>query len=173
MPLWKNKSYNLTEDDIRYAMSMTKSNREAAKFLRISSATYKRYAMLYTDSDSGKTLYDIHSNQHGVGVAKGNTTYKGTKGLSAILEGKHPEYSSRNLKRRIIAEGFKAECCENCGFDERRVTDYTVPLILVWKDGNKHNHHIDNLSLICYNCFYLTMGDLFMQRADRTDFKGY
>lgn len=176
MPLWKNKSYNLTEDDVRYAMANSKSNAEASRFLRISDRTYKRYAEMYVDSATGKTLWDLHLNIGGAGTNKGKNTYRGATGLKSILEGKHPEYSSRAIKRRLILEGFKAEKCEYCGFDERRVTDYTVPLILVWKDGNKTNHMADNLLLICYNCFYLTMGSLYRQRrvqVDRADFGGY
>jgi len=173
MPLWKHKAYSLTEDDIRYAMSMTKSNREAGKFLRIANSTYKRYASMYVDKETGKTLFELHKNQTGVGVIKGKKVYKGTTGLTAILEGKHPEYSSKNLKRRLIREGFKAEKCDTCGFEERRVTDYTVPLMLIWNDGDKSNHKLENLSLICYNCFYLTMGDVFTRRGYRIDLKGY
>lgn len=174
MPLWKNKAYNLTMDDIRYAMRNSKSNRGAARFLKISHPTYKKYAQLYIDEETGKSLYEIHKNKSGVGIARrGYSKYSGKKGLKEILAGKHPEYHGKNLKQRLIKEGYRAECCEECGFDERRITDYTVPLILVWKDGDKTNHLDENLLLICYNCFYLTQSDLFNRRADRTDFKGY
>lgn len=173
MPLWKHKAYNLTEDEIRYAMSMTRSNAEAARFLRVNQKTYMRYASMYVDAETGKTLYDLHSNKVGVGIPKGASEFRGVAGVQAIIEGKHPNYSPKKLKRRLIAEGFKAERCEFCGFEERRVNDYTVPLILVWKDGDKTNHKLDNLQLLCYNCYYLTHSDLFNRRVDRTDFGGY
>lgn len=174
MPLWKNKAYNLTESEIRYAMDNSRSNREAARFLKISYITYKKYAEMYVDADSGKTLFEIHKNPYGAGIPRRHSSrLSGKKGLAAILRGEHPKYSPKRLKHRLIIEGFREECCENCGFEERRVTDYTVPLILVWKDGDKTNHMNENLMLICYNCFYLTQGDLFRRRADRTDFKGY
>lgn len=173
MPLWKNKAYKLTESEVRYAMDNSRSNKEAARFLKISLSTYKRYAKMYIDSESGKTLYDLHTNKAGVGIPKNSGKYSGQKKLKEILEGKHPEYPARGLKRRLIREGYKAECCENCGFEERRITDYTVPLILVWDDGDKTNHKLENLTMMCYNCFYLTQSDLFSRRADQTDFKGY
>tara|TARA_R110000822_G_scaffold25937_1_gene78444 strand:+ start:1430 stop:1909 length:480 start_codon:yes stop_codon:yes gene_type:complete len=155
-------------------MSNSKSNRAAAMFLKVSLPTYRKYAKLYIDNESGKSLYELHKNMSGVGIKKRFPyAYSGKHGVASILRGEQPEYPSRQLKKRIIKEGFKAECCESCGFSERRVNDYTVPLILVWIDGDKTNHLLDNLLLICYNCFYLTQSDLFNRRADRIDFKGY
>jgi hypothetical protein len=61
---------DIPESDIRYAMENTKSNAEAARFLKVSFTTYKKYARLYVDRDSGKTLYELHKNQFGVGIRK-------------------------------------------------------------------------------------------------------
>jgi len=61
---------DIPESEIRYAMENTKSNAEAARFLKISFTTYKKYARLYTDRDTGKTLYELHKNQFGVGITK-------------------------------------------------------------------------------------------------------
>lgn len=175
MPLWKTKAYNLTEDEVRYAMDNTMSNRAAAKFLKISFPTYKKYAQMYRDAATQKSLYDLHTNQNGIGILRTrlSSPYAGKKGLADILDGKFPEYPARQLKKRLIKEGFREECCQECNFSERRITDYTVPLILVWLDGDKTNHKNENLKLLCYNCFYLTFSDLFNRKADRTDFKGY
>lgn len=174
MPLGKNKSYNLTEGDVRYAMKNSRSNREASRFLNISYPTYKKYASIYYDDETGKSLFELHKNKAGIGIPRRTPSkYSGKAGLQDILEGKYPEYSGRNLKNRLIQEGYRAEECEYCSFNERRITDYTVPLILVWLDGDKSNHMNDNLVLICYNCFYLTHNDVFTRRADRTDFIGY
>jgi hypothetical protein len=171
MPLRKTPAYNLTETEIRYAMTNSKSNREAARFLNVSVKTYKKYAQIYRDNATGKTLFELHRNMSGKGISKNGSPYRGVKGLSEILEGKHPSYSGTRLKSRLIREGFMAEECD-CGFKERRITDYTVPLILVWLDGNKRNHRRDNLKLVCYNCYYLTHDNLF-NRSERANFKGY
>jgi 5-methylcytosine-specific restriction endonuclease McrA len=172
MPLWKTRAYQLTERDIRYAMTNTKSNREAARFLRMAYKTYRKYATMYRDEESGKTLYELHKNVAGKGVVKHSGPYAGKRGLVDILEGKHPEYVGTRLKARLIREGFLVEECSQCGFSERRVTDYTVPLLLVWGDGNKRNHKLENLKLLCYNCYYLTYDNLF-NRTEKADFKGY
>ena len=56
---------NLSESEIRYAIENTKSNSEAARFLKVSFTTYKKYAKQYTDTKSGKTLWELHKNQSG------------------------------------------------------------------------------------------------------------
>ena len=61
---------NLSESEIRYAMENSKSNSEAARFLKVSFTTYKKYAKQYTDSKSGKTLWELHKNQAGKGIRK-------------------------------------------------------------------------------------------------------
>jgi len=61
----------------------------------------------------------------------------------------------------MIAEGFLKECCSVCGFNERRVLDYKMPLLLHFKDNNRKNYRPENLQLVCYNCYYLNIGDIF------------
>lgn len=174
MGLIYTKAYNLTESDIRYAMRNTCSNSAAARFLKITYKTYKKYAEMYIDEETGQNLFELHKNQNGKGISKRfKSKFDGKKGLKKILEGKMPTYPHRKLKTRLIKEGVKKECCDVCGFDERRITDYTVPLILVWLNGDKTDHRLENLELLCYNCFYLTHSDLFTRRADTTKFEGY
>jgi hypothetical protein len=54
--------------------------------------------------------------------------------------------------------------CYQCGFSEKRVIDYKQPLILNFKDGNKNNWKLDNLRMLCYNCYYLYVGNLFTDK---------
>ena len=49
----------LTENQIRYAMKNTPSNRQAATFLRVSFNSYKKYALQYIDSESGLSLWEL------------------------------------------------------------------------------------------------------------------
>ena len=51
---------NVTESEIRYAMENSKSCAEAARFLKISYEAFRKYAKLYKDEASGKTLFEIH-----------------------------------------------------------------------------------------------------------------
>ena len=155
-----------TEGQIRYAIKNTKSNREAARFLRVSVPTYRKYAIMYIDEATGKNLYDLHKNQSGKSIKKrSNGRYRGTP-LEEILEGKHPQYGRSVLKKRILHENILPECCSNCGYEERRVSDYTVPLIMNYKDGNKTNHLLENLELLCFNCYYLFIGNPIGRKKD-------
>ena len=56
------------------------------------------------------------------------------------------------------------EECSCCSFNERRVSDYKIPILLNFKDGNKKNYKKDNIQFLCYNCFYLTIGDIFTDK---------
>lgn len=159
---------NLLESSIRYAMENTRSNNEAARFLNVSFPTYKKYALLYIDSESNKTLYELHKNQSGKGISKANSGANHGRKLEDILAGKHPDYPIHNLKRRLIRSGMIEEKCECCGFEERRVTDYTIPLLLDHIDGNRKNHLRDNLRLLCFNCYYLQVGNFTGKRAECT-----
>ncbi len=151
---------NISESEIRYAMSNTKSCMAAARFLNVSYDSFRKYASLFKDSESGKTLFDLHKNKAGKGIRK---VYKermnGKYGLNDILEGKYPNYNPTKLKPRLLRSGQFEEKCSCCSFDERRVSDYTVPLLLDHIDGDKTNHKKENLQFLCFNCYYLQVGN--------------
>lgn len=152
---------NLTETEIRYAMENTKSASAAARFLRVSYESFRKYASMYIDEETGKSLFELIKNPTAKGIKKASTPkFHGRYGILDILKGKWPEYPAKKLKARILRHGLMEECCDNCGFNERRITDYTVPLILDWKDGDLTNHKRENLRFLCYNCFYLIVGNL-------------
>lgn len=156
------ESFNLPESDIRYAMANTKSNAEAARFSKVSFSTWKKYAKMYIDRETGKTLYDLHTNQAGVGITK--DTSRATSGpypIDEILEGKFPAYPAWKLRNRLFALNIFPEECNCCGYAERRVTDDTVPLLLDHIDGDVTNHRIENLQMLCLNCYYMQTGNPF------------
>lgn len=159
MPFWYRKALNLTEKEIRYAMSHTDSNKGAARFLGIDRLTYRKYAKMYTDSETGKTLWELHHGEHKSRPRPGAGRFTSPKFFQEVLEGKHPEYKGYGFKKRLIDLGLFAEECQQCGFHERRVDDLTVPLVLIWKDGNKRNHLKENLIFLCFNCYYLMYAD--------------
>jgi hypothetical protein len=163
MPLIYNKALNLTDVEIRYAMSNSRSNREAARFLGCHLSTYKRYALRYIDHETGLTLWELHKNPAGKNLTKHFKTHPKRINIFDVLEGKHPTYNTRKLHTRLVEECIFPEECAICGFGEHRITDDKVPLVLVWKDGNKTNHVKDNLEFVCYNCYFLMYGDLFSE----------
>ena len=165
------KGYIVLESDIRDAMAKTRSNLSAAKYLGISYNTYKKWAEAYIDSDTGKTLLELHSawdyetNTIKTYIPRGKSR-KLNKGrhkqkLEDVLDGKHERYPLSNLKERLFHAGLKPNHCESCGFDHARVIDGKVPLLLSQKDGNRENYDIDNLEILCYNCYYLISGNVF------------
>jgi hypothetical protein len=165
------KGYIILESDIRDAMRVTRSNLQAAKFLGISYNTYKKWAELYIDSESGKTLLELHSawdyetNTIKTYIPRGKSRKK-TKGrhkqkLEDVLDGKYTKYPLNHLKQRLWNAGLKPMLCESCGFNHIRVIDGAMPLLLSQKDGNRENYDIDNLEVLCYNCYYLISGNVF------------
>lgn len=155
-----NVALNLTESQIRYAMLNSKSNRGAARFLHVTLATYRKYAKQYIDSETQISLYELHKNQSGKSIPKGNMLQEGYYRLDDILEGRRPDYDPKKLKKRLIRHAILEEKCARCGFEERRVLDYSTPLLLDWMDGDNTNHRRDNLQLLCYNCYFLTVNNV-------------
>jgi len=37
-----------------------------------------------------------------------------------------------------------------------------------FKDGNKKNYKLDNVELLCYNCYFLIIGDIFSDKQIQT-----
>ena len=99
-------------------------------------------------------LFEQNKNQAGVGVTtKGNTGW-GVK-IQDLFEGKHPNYPHWKLQERLVRDGFMAQECGNCGYDDYRETDMRGPYIINFLDGDGTNHSLDNLQLLCYNCFFI------------------
>ena len=156
----------LSKEDIVRAMKVTLSNKAAARYLHVSYIHYKRFAQNFTDETTGKTLFEMHKNQSGKGIPKFITNRGKEPALLDVIEGRVPieSYTPEKLKRRLIQEGYLHEYCNKCDFNERRVIDYKIPLLLNFKDGNKKNWNIDNVELLCYNCYFLYVGDVFNTR---------
>ena len=154
----------LTKDDILKAMRFTKSNRAAARYLGCSYQHYKPFAKLFRIDEgdpNSPTLFDSHKNQSGKGIPKFLPNRRIEPNVKLIFEtGTGWEsFTPEKIKSRGIAESYLKEECYNCGFCERRVTDYKIPLLLNFKDGNKNNYLIDNLELLCYNDYFLLVAD--------------
>ena len=146
----------LSKEQILAAQAKTKSNMVAARYLHVSYQHYKRYAKTYN-------LFDSHKNQSGKGIPK---FLKGTKKMPhmlEIIEGRiaASSFDPNKLKYALIEQGYLLEECAVCSFKERRVMDYKMPLLLHFKDNNSNNYSLDNIQLLCYNHYFLTVGDIF------------
>ncbi len=158
------KAKPLSKEDILRAMKYTKSNRAAAKYLGVSYQHYRPWAKSYKIDDGdieAPSLYELHKNQSGKGIPKYLPNKRRDPNVKNIVEtGTGWEsFTPEKIKSRLIAEAFLKDECHCCGFHERRVTDYKTPLLLNFKDGNKCNYLLENLELICYNCYFLYVAD--------------
>jgi hypothetical protein len=143
----------LLESEIKDIQKKARSAAEAARLLGVSYNTYKKYAREYK-------IFEDLKNPSGIGIRKGTTTTHGFHALDDILAGKFPNYPVWKLKKRLLLSGYVEEKCCSCGFEERRVTDHRVPLILDFLDGNRKNFTYDNLRMLCFNCSFLINGNL-------------
>jgi len=157
MAFWYKAKYNLSESEIRYAMKHSVSTSDAARFLRVSHSTFKKYAEMYFDHESGLNLYQLLKK-----TKKRRVQYRSHLKVPAseILENKHPTFPAKKIKERLIEDGIFEEKCHICGFHEQRITDLQVGILLVFKDGNRKNHLKENLEFVCWNCYFLYYGDV-------------
>jgi hypothetical protein len=159
----------LSKEMILNAMRNTRSNRAAARYLNCSYIHYKTYAKLYVDEETGKTLFEKHLNPSGKGIPKFISGYGMDKfPILDIIEGRvnSDHFSPNKIKDSMIREGLIREHCACCGFQERRVVDFKMPLLMHFKDNNKRNYKPENLQLFCYNCYFLTIGDVFTPKQE-------
>ncbi len=152
----------LSKEMIVAAQANTKSNMAAGRYLHVSYQHYKRYAKLYG-------LFEGHKNQSGKGIPKFLKNSKKDPALLDIIEGRvsAAHFSPDKIKYRLIEEGYLLEECSMCGFKERRVLDYKMPLLLHFKDNNKSNYSKENTELLCYNHYFLSVGDVFTERDEK------
>ena len=157
---------DLTESVIRNAMKHTQSNFQAARYLNVTIETYRKYARLYMDQESGKTLYELHKNNSGKGIKRVRWRHEiSIEKINEIMSSEsYRAINQQKLKNRLIYEGILRMECYRCGHHEKRVVDYKQPLILSFKNGNKNNWKIDNLEMLCYNCYFLYIGNLFPEK---------
>jgi len=122
----------LTREQIENALLTTTSMGSAALSLSVDKRAFKKEAMKYN-------LYIVNTKRLGL-------KYE----LQDILDGKHPQYPTSKLSKRLVKEGLKEYKCEEC-----KITEYNnkpISLELNHIDGNSCNHSLDNLELLCPNC---------------------
>ena len=128
----------------------TKSNMEAARWMNVCYTTYKKWAKYYG-------VFDQHLNQSGVGIKKGWATYRIP--LEEIFDGTRKcNYTLPTLKKRMVEEGYAKEECYSCGWNEGRITDGKIPLTLDFIDGDSDNKSLENIRLLCANCYFVYNG---------------
>ena len=134
------KRISVSDEQIREAALTSLSGAAAAVKLGIKYDTFRTHA---------KRLNVFNPNPSGKGITKPiNDNRKFL--LNDILEGKHPQYPTGKLKKRLIETKTLKNVCSECGIFQWNKK--TLVLHLDHKDGNRHNHKLSNVRLLCPNC---------------------
>jgi hypothetical protein len=153
-----------SKQDLLRAMKYSKSIRGAARYLGCSYQHIKPYFKMYRVDDNdlnSPTLFEVHYNQVGLGITKFLPNLRREPNVGNIFKTGmgYESFTPSKIKTRGIEEGYLKDECYICGCNERRVTDYKTPTLFNFKDGNKSNYLLDNLELLCYNCYFLYVGN--------------
>jgi hypothetical protein len=169
---WLYKGLQLSEEVIRNAIKNTRSNREAAAWLKVSYKTWKKYAKSYTDERTGRTLFDIHMAAGGKGIpkvrARGNRANPRALELGyQLITGQYctPERVNE-LSKRLMKDGRLGYCCKECGYAQKRPIDMKMPLLLNFVNNDRTDWREENLRWLCYNCSFILALD-YTKRATR------
>lgn len=128
----------LKDEDVINAAKSSKTMSQAAAKLNVQFSTFKKHA---------QRLGCYLPNQSGQGLKK---NVRDKVPIQEILEGLHPSFQTFKLKLRLFKAKIKNEKCEICG-----IIDWLgkpLPLELDHIDGNRTNHRIENLRILCPNC---------------------
>ena len=159
----RGRKVSFSKEQILAAQAVTQSNRQAARRLHVAFETYMREAKKYeTFAGSGITLYEAHKATS-AGIPRYSTRKVKEIPIEEIIEGRADgtQWPIKDVRDKLLHNQYLTEECGDCGYKERRLPDYKMPLILTFKDGNKRNYLLDNLTMLCYNCYFQQVGDIF------------
>jgi len=141
----KGRRLVITKKMIEDAQANTKSNMAASRWLGINYLTYRKYARIYG-------IFEKHLNPSGVGIKKGYGKWQ--KPLDELLS-RERTYKLRPgyIKKRLLAENWVPEECNSCGYNEIVMGKDKVALRLDFVDDNVLHTHLDNIRLLCPNCY--------------------
>ena len=136
----------LLESEIRAAQAISPTGKACAITLGVGFITYMKYAKMYG-------LYEKRLAKKGcAGILRPKDPYKSNQKLNDILDNKYPDAWRPSVLKKLIKANLKKNECETCGYNEKRVTDDEVPLVLCFKDENYKNFALENLQVCCFNC---------------------
>lgn len=149
------------------------SNRDGCRYLNVSYPRWKKYAQLYINKETNKSYFQIlldRSNKlKGARVKVLRQLHRKKKWdawyVTNIIEKLNNNkldvkiYTQKRLKEFLINNEVLANRCACCGYQEVNLLSNKVPLLIDHIDSDYSNFKIDNLQLLCYNCFYQLVGN--------------
>ena len=84
--------------------------------------------------------------------------------IEGRISAKH--FKPEDIKKRMIDEGYLKEECAICGYHERRLSDYKMPLLIHFKDNRKNHYNLGNIRFLCYNCYFCNVSDV-IKKGDK------
>jgi len=142
----------ILESQIKAAQSKSRSAFEAARTLGISYNTYKKYAKMYG-------IFEDLKNPYGIGIERAKRIKNKKYHIDDLIAGKHLKYPLFKFKNKLFDSGYLPKVCSSCGFSEERVTDGKMPMLIDFLDANLNNRKLENIRALCYNCFFLLVGE--------------
>lgn len=138
----------LLQTEIEEAKLKSPFAAQQARWLGVSLTTYRKYAILYG-------IYEPKPNEKG----KRNLfdPEKGRFPLSKILTGEFkgdPRVNDWLVKDKLIRSGLIPPKCNICGYNNRRIVDNKIGLLLDHKNGEKEDYTLENIQLLCFNCTF-------------------
>ena len=125
-------------EEFKEVCNSSDSMAQAASKLKLHFNTFKRIAL---------KLECYNPNQSGKGMRKRKKlVYK----TSDILKGKHPHYQTFKLKKRLLKEKILENKCSICYIIEQQGKEINCELDHI--DGDRTNHRLKNLRILCPNC---------------------
>ena len=158
-----------TKEQVLDAMDKTRSVKAAARYMNCDYSTMKKYMKFYKEFEGGRSLFEIHRNQCGKGIPKYISVRGFTRKDPPLLDIMNgvcdvSSFNPQKIKFRMFEAGYLREECYHCGFHECRVSDNKIPLIMRFKNGNKQHYRLDNIEMLCYNCYFLFVDEVFTER---------
>lgn len=130
------KRIPISDEEIIAACNGHETMAKAASRLKLHFNTFKRRASVLGCYNPNKPPSKIEG--------------RGKFHLQDILDGKHPQYQTFKLKHRLFEIGLKQNCCEECGTDSWNGKSLECELDHI--DGDRTNHVLSNLKVLCPNC---------------------
>ena len=148
------------------------SNRDGCQYLNVSYPRWKKYAQLYINKETNKSYFQIlldRSNKlKGARVKVLRQLHRKKKWdawyITNIIEKLNNNkldvktYTQKRLKEFLINNEVLPNRCACCGYSEKNMITGKVPLLIDHIDCNYNEWNIENLQLLCFNCFAMLVG---------------